>query len=142
MNVVGSSQQTNIQEMIENKGCTANVLLLANNTLCVANAGDSRCVFAVNGKAVVMSTDHKPTNLTEKNRILRAGSTVNAEGRIDGNLNLSRAIGDLKYKKNRNLKAHEHAITAFPEIKQKELSKQIDFIVMGCDGIWESKTNQ
>jgi protein phosphatase len=45
--------------------------------------------------------------LTEKHRILKAGSTINAEGRIDGNLNLSRALGDLAYKKRPNLKPQE-----------------------------------
>lgn len=86
------------QEMIENKGCTANVLLIKEGNLIVANAGDSRCVASVDQKAVPLSLDHKPTNLGEKTRILKAGSSINAEGRIEGNLNLSRAIGDLKYK--------------------------------------------
>jgi hypothetical protein len=51
-----------------------------------------------------MSIDHKPTMFSEKQRILKAGSHVNIEGRIDGNLNLSRAIGDLAYKKKPHLK--------------------------------------
>ena len=56
------------------------------------------------GKAVPLFTDHKPTLWVKKNRILRAGYSVNYEGRIDGNLNLSRCISDLKYKKGNNLK--------------------------------------
>ena len=118
------------------------MLLIKDNTIYCANAGDSRCVMASNGKAVPLSYDHKPHMLSEKTRILKAGSTINAEGRIDGNLNLSRAIGDLKYKKNKNLKPHEHPITAFPDVKTAQISANIDFIVMGCDGIWESKTSQ
>ena len=106
-----------------------------------ANAGDSRCVMGVNGKAVPLSQDHKPSMLSEKTRILKAGSTINAEGRIDGNLNLSRAIGDLKYKKNKNLHARDHPITAFPDVKTVQATANIDFIVMGCDGIWETKTS-
>jgi serine/threonine protein phosphatase PrpC len=51
-----------------------------------------------------MSTDHKPKNRKEKARIVKAGHRVTpGEGRIDGNLNLSRAIGDLVYKKNPKL---------------------------------------
>jgi serine/threonine protein phosphatase PrpC len=92
------------EEISDVRGCTANVLFIKDNTIFCANAGDSRCVMAVNGKAIPLSVDHKPQNLSEKTRILKAGSTINQEGRIDGNLNLSRAIGDLKYKKNKNLK--------------------------------------
>lgn len=32
-----------------------------------------------------------------------AGGFVNSFGRINGNLNLSRSLGDLKYKQNKNL---------------------------------------
>jgi serine/threonine protein phosphatase PrpC len=103
--------------MIENKGCTAIVLLVKDGTLYCANAGDSRCVAAIGGKAVPLSTDHKPTLSREKQRVIKAGFSVNAEGRIDGNLNLSRSIGDLRYKKNKKMKPHEQAITAFPEVK-------------------------
>jgi serine/threonine protein phosphatase PrpC len=93
--------------MMEGKGCTANVLLISNNLLICANAGDSRCVLGQAGKAVPLSMDHKPTQRKERTRIYKAGSTVNVEGRIDGNLNLSRAIGDLEYKKNKKLELHE-----------------------------------
>lgn len=65
--------------------------------LYVANAGDSRCVLARAGTAVPLSFDHKPDNEEEKLRIEKAGSTI-SEGRVDGNLNLSRALGDLRYK--------------------------------------------
>lgn len=90
-------------EMMEGKGCTANVLMITNNLLICANAGDSRCVLGEGGRAVPMSTDHKPNLKKERDRIYRAGSTVNVEGRIDGNLNLSRAIGDIAHKKNPKL---------------------------------------
>jgi len=54
-------------------GCTANVALLTKDTLYVANAGDSRCVISVKGKAVEMSYDHKPDNEEERMRINKAG---------------------------------------------------------------------
>lgn len=78
--------------------------------------------------------------------MIKAGYSVNGEGRIDGNLNLSRAIGDLQYKKNKKLRPHEQAITAFPEVKSMSYlgapGKKVDFLVMGCDGIWELKNSQ
>jgi serine/threonine protein phosphatase PrpC len=92
---------------MEGKGCTANVLMIVNNLLICANAGDSRAVLAEGGRAIPLSTDHKPTLKKERDRIYKAGSTVNVEGRIDGNLNLSRAIGDIVHKKNLKLQLHE-----------------------------------
>lgn len=92
------------QEMIENKGCTAITVFIKDGMIFCANAGDSRCVAAIAGKAVPLSTDHKPTLSREKQRVIKAGFSVNGEGRIDGNLNLSRSIGDLRYKKNKKLK--------------------------------------
>ena len=49
------------------------------------------------GKAVEMSIDHKPESQIEIDRIEKAGSVI-TEGRVDGNLNLTRSLGDLKYK--------------------------------------------
>ena len=89
-----------------------------------------------------MSMDHKPTQKKERERIYKAGSTVNSEGRIDGNLNLSRAIGDVVHKKTAKLSLQEQAITSFPDIKTHQLSNKTDFAILGCDGIWETKTSQ
>jgi protein phosphatase 1G len=67
--------------------------LLRGNTLYVANAGDSRCVLSRKGRAVPLSADHKPEDEPERSRIERAGGVVTADGRVNGGLNLSRAIG-------------------------------------------------
>lgn len=69
----------------------------------MGNAGDSRCVLSRNRVVVPLSFDHKPDNEEERARIEYAGSTI-TEGRVDGNLNLSRSLGDLKYKTNKKLK--------------------------------------
>lgn len=82
---------------LDAKGCTANCVLLVNDIIYCANAGDSRAVICNDGIAENLSEDHKPDNKQEKDRIYKAGSTV-TEGRVDGNLNLSRSIGDLKHK--------------------------------------------
>jgi len=68
-----------------------------------------------------MSIDHKPDLIEENNRISKAGGFV-IEGRVNGNLNLSRALGDLEYKKVKNLPPHEQLISAFPDIKSHTLT--------------------
>lgn len=65
--------------------------------LFVANAGDSRCVLCRGQETVALTDDHKPTNPDEERRIKAAGGFV-SDGRINGGLNLSRAIGDMNYK--------------------------------------------
>ena len=46
--------------MADSVGCTANVVLLVDNVVYVANAGDSRAVLSRNGKIIELSKDHKP----------------------------------------------------------------------------------
>ena len=123
-------------------GCTANVVLVTKTEIYCANAGDSRCyLFTKDGKCLPMSTDHKPDVETERQRIHAAGGYV-SEGRVNDNLNLTRAIGDLEYKKNTGLKPEEHIISAFPDVKVAPKAPNLSFMLVGCDGIWETLTAQ
>lgn len=85
-----------------------------------------------------MSVDHKPDEESEKKRIIKAGGTV-SDGRINNNLNLSRSLGDFSYKNNKNFNPEEQIITSFPDIV-KIPRKEVSLILMGCDGIWETKS--
>lgn len=126
----------------KDSGCTAVVALIKDNRLYVANAGDSRCVLSRAGQAIEMSHDHKPTNQIEYNRIKKAGGRVTNDGRVNGGLNLSRAFGDHSYKVNRDLPLEEQMITALPDVKEIELTDEDDFIVLACDGIWNSMSSK
>lgn len=118
-----------------NAGCTANVILIKDKKIYIANSGDSRSLLYKNGKVTRLSEDHKPDNEIEKQRISNAGGFI-IDGRVNGNLNLSRAIGDLEYKKNPKLKPDEQLISAMPDVKVIPLEEDC-FILMGCDGVWE-----
>lgn len=61
-------------------GCTAVCAVVRNNELWVANAGDSRCVLSRNGTAVAMTTDHKPNDADEYNRIVKARPANSGQG--------------------------------------------------------------
>ncbi|XP_072382982.1 probable protein phosphatase CG10417 isoform X2 [Diabrotica undecimpunctata] len=124
-------------------GCTAVVALLKGNELYVANAGDSRCIVCRDGKAIDMSFDHKPEDEPERERIVKAGGSVTGDGRVNGGLNLSRAIGDHAYKQNKDLSDKEQMITALPDVKTLTINPVEDeFLVLACDGIWNFMSSQ
>ena len=124
-------------------GCTGCVCVIdeGNKKMYFANAGDSRVVLCKNGNAIAMSTDHKPELESEKDRIYKADGWI-TDGRVKGNLNLTRGLGDLDYKQNKKLKPEEQMITSNPDIKIEDFSNDVDFIIIGCDGIWDCLTNQ
>ena len=121
-------------------GCTAVVALVLHKKIFVANLGDSRCVLIdKKGLALPLSTDHKPQNELERHRIEAAGASV-SEDRVNGNLAVSRALGDCEYK-DRSLQPEEQAVTALPEVTEYARDGQEDFLVLACDGIWDCMTN-
>lgn len=76
-------------------------------------------------------------------RIVKAGGKVTADGRVNGGLNLSRALGDHAYKQNKDLPPEEQMISALPDIKTITLDLQKDeFMVLACDGIWNFMSSQ
>ena len=71
----------------------------------------------------------------------QAGGYV-LDGRVNGSLNLSRAIGDMEYKQTSHLSAAEQAVTAFPDVRQIQLGSSSEFMILACDGIWDVLNNQ
>lgn len=112
----------------------------------VANVGDSRAILIRDGKDIALSEDHKPEQEREKSRIYNAGGTVVRRGpcyRIDGNLNLSRALGDFHCKANSALRDDEQKVIAFPDITVTEYRQcPQEVLVVACDGLFEKKHNQ
>lgn len=113
-------------------GCASQILKLANKYT-QANAGDSRGVLGIKGRAKPLSEDHKPQLEAEKNRIVAAGGFVDF-GRVNGNLALSRAIGDFEFKKVAELPPEAQIVTAFPDVEQHDLTDEDEFLVLACDG--------
>eukprot|EP01025_Chloroclados_australasicus_P004436 TRINITY_DN11095_c0_g2_i2.p1 TRINITY_DN11095_c0_g2~~TRINITY_DN11095_c0_g2_i2.p1 ORF type:complete len:443 (-),score=105.56 TRINITY_DN11095_c0_g2_i2:1027-2355(-) len=136
------NQQSEKGGCVSAAGCTAVVAFVqGGHTLWVANAGDSRCVICRNGKMVAMTEDHKPTDVEESERIYNAGGYV-SNGRINDVLNLSRAIGDFEYKQVTSLPPEQQMVTSSPDIKKIDLQHGDEFMVLGCDGIFEVLENE
>ncbi|KAI5922730.1 phosphatase 2C-like domain-containing protein [Camillea tinctor] len=125
----------------EVSGCTACCGLINADKIYIANAGDSRSVLGVKGRAKPLSFDHKPQNEGEKARITAAGGFVDF-GRVNGNLALSRAIGDFEFKKSAELAPEQQIVTAYPDVVTHDLSDDDEFLVIACDGIWDCQSSQ
>lgn len=125
--------------------CVAAVDFDAREVL-VANIGDSRAVLVRNGKALALSEDHKPENPEERSRIRAAGGQVLKVGpchRVDGNLNLSRALGDFNLKANFSLPPEKQKVSAFPDFTRTPFhGGPEELLVVACDGLFERCGNQ
>ena len=57
-------------------------------------------------------------------------------GRVNGNLALSRAIGDFEFKKSAELSPEQQIVTAFPDVTTHEITEDDEFLVIACDGMF------
>ncbi|XP_076352420.1 putative protein phosphatase 2C T23F11.1 isoform X2 [Tachypleus tridentatus] len=122
-------------------GTTAVVVLLKDNRIYCGNVGDSRAVASIGGQVQQLSYDHKPGNEAETRRIVAAGGWVEFN-RVNGNLALSRALGDFVFKKNGKRSPEEQIVTAYPDVVVKKITPDHEFIILACDGIWDVMSNE
>mmetsp|Transcript_20915 Transcript_20915/g.23263 ORF Transcript_20915/g.23263 Transcript_20915/m.23263 type:complete len:436 (-) Transcript_20915:183-1490(-) len=107
----------------------------------VSNVGDSRAILIrSNGDFVALTEDHKPELGLERDRIVKAGGMVQAN-RVDGQLAMSRAMGDWSYKDNPKLRPEEQKVIATPDISH-DTAYPNDCLLICCDGIVEQLTNE
>jgi len=107
----------------------------SNKYLDILNVGDSRCIVCRNIYAKQLTMDHKPNAPEEKMRIESLGGKIVFDGfdyRVC-DLSLSRAFGDIS--------AHPY-VTCNPSQYAYKLNANDRFMVIGCDGLYESLDNQ
>jgi len=103
-----------------------------NDRIIVANSGDQRAVLVRKYSAIALTTDHKPDEPNEKVRIYDVGGFVSEQKRVDGQLALSRALGD------NELQPH---VTYVPEVFVVDLLPEDKFLIVACDGLWDVVSN-
>ncbi|KAL3683245.1 hypothetical protein R1sor_001267 [Riccia sorocarpa] len=132
-------------------GATAVCVWVLGQMVFVANVGDAKAVLArvtpkADGesiardktandvdrlillKGVVVTREHKAIYPKERTRIQKAGGYVEANGRLLGRLEVSRAFGDRTFKK--------AGVIVTPDVHVFELTEREHFLVLGCDGLW------
>ncbi|CAD2221863.1 protein phosphatase [Angomonas deanei] len=142
----------------DDSGCTSVVVHVTPKVVRCASVGDSRAVlcrraaatanseevFEVNGvsyEAVALSYDHKPEVPEEQARIEAIGGHVQAN-RVNGQLAMSRALGDFTYKQNKDKKVEEQLVIPNPTVIEAPRAPEDVFVVLACDGIFDVLTNK
>ncbi|XP_077205362.1 integrin-linked kinase-associated serine/threonine phosphatase 2C isoform X3 [Paroedura picta] len=127
-------RQASSQKPAWKDGSTATCVLAIDNTLYIANLGDSRAILCRYNEesqkytALSLSKEHNPTQYDERMRIQKAGGNVR-EGRVLGVLEVSRSIGDGQYKR--------FGVISVPDIKRCQLTQNDRFILLACDGLFK-----
>ena len=157
-NIALSKLNNNINDR---SGSCAVVILIVNNKIYIANVGDSRCIMSIhNGKNLrEITIDHKPNEINEKDRIIRNGGKVyqsqtplnnNNLNQIligpfrvfPGRLSVSRTIGDIEAK-NVKFGGNPNVIISTPDIYVFDVvDDDVDFLILGCDGIFDQINNK
>jgi len=138
-----------------NHGSTATTALLLGNRIYCANVGDSRTLLCRNFAPYALSQDHKPSREDEAKRIKDAGGFI-INNRVMGELAVSRAFGDCEFKKgiqsiieeeggiinSEDKNWFEPLITAEPDIEVTQITKDDQFLLLACDGLYDVFTEE
>lgn len=61
--------------------------------------------------------------------------------RVNGELAMSRALGDFQYKRNEDLSESSQMVSCYPDIAVHIRSSLDQLLVLACDGVWDVMTN-
>lgn len=109
-------------------GSTLCVAIIDQNNLTVFNVGDSSCCLVKENELKVVNRPHSFTDKKETQRVLQAGGHITPQGRLNGRLNISRAMGDFKYK--------AAGLIGRPDVYREPLG-QWKWILVGSDGLFD-----
>ncbi|TYJ45546.1 hypothetical protein E1A91_A02G064400v1 [Gossypium mustelinum] len=130
--------KSNATSVSSSCGTTVLTALVLGRHLLVANAGDCRAVLCRKGTAVEMSHDHRPSYLPERKRVEELGGFID-DGYLNGYLSVTRALGDWDMK---FPLGSASPLIAEPDVRQIVLSEDDEFLIIGCDGIWDVMSSQ
>jgi len=112
-----------------------------------ANVGDSRGLMIRSGQGLVgVTQDHKPDLESERRRITDCGGRVDKSkfgpARVDGDLSVSRTLGDIRMKQDSRRSFQQQRITCMPDIYEYGDCRPGDIVVLACDGAFDVLSSQ
>jgi len=126
-------------------GTTAICAFITKTDIFFINCGDSRAVLCEKAKVTFSTKDHKPSNTDELNRIKNCEGGYVANGRVMGNLAVSRALGDFQYKHSKDgdefLPPSAQMVSCVPVIDKIKRPSSFS-VILACDGIWDVMSNE
>jgi serine/threonine protein phosphatase PrpC len=128
--------------MEHSSGTTITIIYILHNYIFSVNLGDSKSILInKNFEYNELTNDHKPYISIEKNRIYNAhGNIVN--NCINNDMNISRTLGDFRYKNQNLLKPCEQLISNIPHISVYTRNGSEKYLILSSNGIWDIFTNQ
>lgn len=123
--------------------------------LFVGWCGDSQALIARLGNVRQIVKKHSPEEVSERIRIEKLGGCIlywSGSYRVNGSLAVSRAIGDMAHKPFvsfsstqinsffglNTLILFDPKVSAEPDVEVIDLDGDEDFVVLGCDGLWDN----
>jgi len=115
----------------------------------IANLGDCRAVLYQGREVLLATRDHKPDDKGERERIERAGGSVEKGGlelgdafRVGGWYGCSRSLGDYYWKGGSSSKGLVKGLSAEPEFYEY-VAEEFDnfYMVLASDGVWDVLTS-
>ena len=61
--------------------------------------------------------------------------------RVNGELAMSRALGDYQYKQNDKLDRDKQVVSCYPDVAIHVRSSKDQLLILACDGVWDVMTN-
>ncbi|XP_024976263.1 protein phosphatase 2C 57 [Cynara cardunculus var. scolymus] len=144
----------------DESGATATTMFVGNDMLFISHVGDSCAVLSKSGKPEVLTNSHRPygrhkVSLQEIKRVREAGGWI-VDGRICGDISISRAFGDMRFKTKKNemlekgveegrwtqkfisrIRFVGDLVIATPDIYHVTMGTDAEFVLLATDGLWD-----
>lgn len=144
----------------DESGATATTMFVGNDMLFISHVGDSCAVLSKSGKPEVLTNSHRPygrhkVSLQEIKRVREAGGWI-VDGRICGDISISRAFGDMRFKTKKNemlekgveegrwtqkfisrIRFAGDLVIATPDIYHVTMGPDAEFVLLATDGLWD-----